>query len=150
MALRGTRVPLSRGLGCPELASPCPLTDGELTDVDAGLIDKVSFNLAAPSILAAVVIRGAWVADDLIRVVLAKDDGGIGGEFEGRVPKCDRSAFPISTGGAPYVRTHDGGFAQLKLTYMVIALDAGTPTSRVTIQFPEGLARIKEVSLFER
>jgi hypothetical protein len=47
------------------------------------------------------------------------------------------------------VRIRDGGYAQLKLTYLVIPLDAGTPASRVTLQFPAGLARIKEVSLFE-
>ena len=152
LALRGTRVPLSRGLGCPELATPCPLTDGELTEVDAGMIDEVSFNLAAPAIVSAVVLRGAWVADDLIRVVLAQDDGGISGEFEGAVPNGDRAAFPFGVFpfvNSPYVRIQDGGYVELKLAYMVIPLDAGTPTSRVTLQFPAGLARIKEVSLFE-
>ena len=152
LGLRGTRVPLSRGLGCPELATPCPLTDGDLTEVDAGMIDEVSFNLAAPAIVSAVVLRGAWVADDLIRVVLTQDDGGISGEFEGAVPKGDRAAFPLGVfpfANSASVRIQDGGYAQLKLTYMVIPLDAGTPTSRVKLQFPAGLARIKEVSLFE-
>ena len=150
LALRGTRVPLSRGLGCPELATPCPLTDGELTEVDAGLIDEVSLNLVTPALVSAVVFRGAWVADALIRVVLSQDDGGIGGAFEARVPKADPGAFGyFYSGGAPYVRIADGGFAQLKLTYLVIPVDAGTLTSRVTLQFPEGLARIKEVSIFD-
>ncbi len=147
LALRGTRVPLSRGLGCPEVATPCPLTDGELTEVDAGMIDEVSFNLAAPAIVSAVVLRGAWVADELIRVVLARDDGGIAGEFEGTVPRADRAAFGLDN--LPSVQLPDGGFTQFKRTYLVIPLDAGTPTSRVTLQFPSGLARITEVSLFE-
>ena len=146
LTLRGTRVPLSRGLGCPELATPCPLTDGALTEVDAGLIGEVPFQLSTPAIVSAVVLRGAWVADERIRVVLAQEDGGIAGEFEGMVPKGDPSAFP--SGGSTYQRTPDGGLAQLKLTYLVIPLDAGVPISRVTLQFPEGLARIKEVSLF--
>ena len=147
LALRGTRVPLSRGLGCPELATPCPLTDGELTAVDAGMIDEVSLNLATPAIVSAVVIRGAWVADDLIRVVLAQDDGGLAVEFEGRVPKGDRAAFGFES--SSYVRIQDGGYPQFRLTYLVIPLDAGVPTSRVTLQFPSGLARIQEVSVFE-
>lgn len=146
LALRGTRVPLSRGLGCPALATPCPLTDGELTEVDAGLIGEVPFHLINPAIISAVVLRGAWVADERIRVVLAQDDGGVAGEFEGTVPKVDPRAFPSS--GSTYQRLPDGGYAQLRLTYLVIPLDAGTPTSQVTLQFPAGLARIKEVSLF--
>ncbi len=149
LALRGTRVPLSRGLACPELATPCPLTDGELTEVDAGLVDEVSLNLVNPALVSAVVLRGAWVADDLIGVVLSQDDGGIAGVFEGRVPKADRGAFASSLAGVPYVITRDGGFTQPKLAYLVIPVDAGTPTSRVTLQFPEGLARIKEVSIFD-
>jgi hypothetical protein len=151
LALRGTRVPLSRGLGCPELATPCPLTDGELTEVDAGMINEVSFNLPAPANVSAVVLRGAWVADEVLRVVLAQDDGGIAGVFERAVPRGDPAAFPL--GGpfpsAPYVRIQDGGYAELRLTYLIIPLDAGVPTSRVTLQFPAGLARIKEVSIFE-
>ena len=147
LALRGTRVPLSRGLECPELATPCPLTDGALTEVDAGMIDAVSFKLATPAVVSAVVLRGAWVVEDLIRVVLAQDDGGIGGEFTGTVRSGDLGAF--GSGGSPQMRLQDGGWGQLKLTYLVIPLDAGTPTSRVTLEFPGGLARIQEVSVFE-
>lgn len=146
LALRGTRVPLSRGLGCPELATPCPLTDGELTEVDAGLIGEVSFHLVTPAIVSAVVLRGAWVADERIHVVLAQDDAGIAGEFEGTVPKGDPRAFPSVS--STFVRIQDGGHVQLRLTYLVIPLDAGTPASGVTLQFPAGLARIKEVSVF--
>ena len=147
LVLRGTRVPLSRGLQCPELASPCPLTDGEVTEVDAGMINEVSLNLPTPAFVSAVVIRGGWVAGELIRVVLAQEDGGIGGEFEGTVLRGDFAAFGF---GGEQVRLPDGGYAQLRLAYMVIPLDAGTPASRVTLQFPAGLARIKEVSVFER
>lgn len=147
LALRGARAPVSRGLGCPELGTPCPLTDGELTEVDAGMIDEISLTLNAPANLSAVVLRGAWVADDLIRVVIAQDDGGIGGSFEGalRIGE-DRSDFLF--GGPPFVQVRDGGFATLQIVYMVIPLDAGTLSSRVTLQFPAGLARIREVSLF--
>ena len=151
LALRGSRVPLSRGLACPELGTPCPLTDGELADVDAGMINEVSFNLAAPAMVSAVVLRGAWVADDLIRVVLAQD-GGISTEFDGVVPKGDRAAFPLGVFpflNSPHVQLKDGGYAELRLAYLVIPLEAGTPASRVTLQFPSGLARIKEISLFE-
>jgi len=114
--------------------------------VDAGLIGEVSLSLAPPAVVSSAVLRGAWVANDLIRVVLTQGDGGTGGEFEGRVPKGDRVAFGF---GAPStVRISDGGFAQLHLTYMVIPLDAGVPISRVSLQFPAGLARAQEVSVF--
>ncbi len=145
LALHGTLVPVSRGLACPEVATPCPLTDGELAEVDAGMINEVSFKLTTPEILSAVVLRDAWVADDVVHVVLTQSDGGLGGEFEATVRKPDPSAFPS---GVSYVRISDGGYAAFRPNYMVIPLDAGTSTSRVTLQFPSGLARIKEVSLF--
>ena len=148
LALRGTRVPLSRGTECPAFGTPCPLTDGLLTDVDAGMIEEVSLKLGTPAIVSATVLRGAWVADVLIRVALTQEDGGSAGEFEATVPKGDRAAFPSEA--STYVRIPDGGFVPLRLTYLVIPLDAGTPASRLTLQFPSGLARIKEVSLFGR
>ncbi|MDP1822329.1 MAG: hypothetical protein Q8L48_03775 [Archangium sp.] len=145
LALRGTRVPLSRGLPCPELGTPCPLTDRELTTVDAGLINEVALNLLTPSMVSAIVIRGASIGDGLIRIVLATEDGGVAAELEHTVPY---SGFGPSPGGESF-RLPDGGYAQLRLAYVVLPVDAGTPSSRVILQFPAGLARIQEVSLFE-
>lgn len=146
LSLRGTRVPLSRGLACPELGTPCPLTDRELTPVDAGLLHEVALKLASPAMVSAIVIRGASVVDGLIRVVLAAEDGGIAAEVAYSVPVS--GSWTVG-GDQPSIRLPDGGFGQLRLAYVVIPVDAGTPSSRVTLQFPAGLAQIQEVSLFE-
>lgn len=147
LALRGGRVPLSRGLDCPALGTPCPLTDGDLTEVDAGLIDEVALKLIAPAHLSAAVVRGAWVAGDRIRVLLTADDGERIGDFEGVLPGSD----PAFANRRSVRVQQDAGyaFAQLQLAYIVIPLDAGALTSTATVQFPGGLAQIQEVSLFE-
>ena len=37
LPLAGARTPLSRGMACAGFGNPCPLTDGDLTPIDAGM-----------------------------------------------------------------------------------------------------------------
>ncbi|MDP1823648.1 MAG: hypothetical protein Q8L48_10410 [Archangium sp.] len=153
LPLAGARVPLSRGLACPAVASPCPLTDGDLTpvDVDAGSgpVFLVSFKLATPVPLSAVVVRGAETESTLMAVVLFDADGGA-------LPLVQQ-VLPTSmwNGGAPsFVRRprRDGGFdfePQPEPQFFTVALDAGVPISEVRVGFGGGVTRLSEVSLFE-
>lgn len=146
--LRGALVPVSRGLGCPRFATPCPLTDGDLTVVDAGLATEVELELARPAVVSSVVLRGARVINGLIRTVVAEADGGVVLDVTVTVPESSYSAFD-PTRSSPFVNLADGGYGIIRLGYVVIPLDAGAPAGRVTLQFPDGLVSIQEVSLFE-
>lgn len=142
LALSGSRVPLSRGLPCEGFASPCPLTDGDLTMVDAGFRDEVTLELPTVTVLSALVLRGAEVASFSFTVELGQADGG--------VVFSTQESFPMmaSAYGAPIVLA-DGGHAFTSIRFAALSLDAGVPVQRVTLRFPNGLLRIAELSLFE-
>lgn len=144
LPLAGTRVPLSRGLPCAELGDPCPATDGELTSVDAGPIQDLSFELAAASPLSTVVLRGIVGPSRVIDLSLTQVDGGVV-EVHEALPR-------ISFESAPSLETvllRDGGFRALQDSYLVIPVDAGAPVRSVKLHFPDGLWRVQEISLFE-
>ena len=149
LALVGNRVPVSRGLPCPGLGSPCPLTDGDLTSADPGIAQSLTLTLATPVPLSAVVVRGAETDALLVGVLLKDADGGA-------LPLV-QFVLPTSTwnGGTPaFMRRprRDGGFdlqQQFTQRYFVINLDAGVPISSVTVGFPGGVSSIAELSLFE-
>ena len=148
LAVRGNRVPLSRGLECPEVGFPCPLTDGLLTEVDAGLVEAVTLSLPAPATISSVVLRGAWVGNGVIRVALTPEDGGVETEAELTLPR------PNIYAGVPLeqqlnVLTPEGSYINFREAFVVIPLDAGVPSSRVSVKFPSRLARIRELSVFE-
>lgn len=147
LRLAGTRVPVSRGLPCPDA---CPATDGDLTEQDAGVVD-VTISLPTPRALSAVVVRGASssgfeTGPSLVGVLLNGADGG----SRQLVP------LPISlwSGGVPAIRRRpgdDGGIAfepQGEQHYVVIPLDGGVAGS-VSVGLAGGLERLSEISLVE-
>ncbi len=143
LALSGSRVPLSRGLPCAGFASPCPLTDGDLTMVDAGFREEVTLELPDAAVLTAVVLRGAEVASRSFTLELGQADGGVVLSTEERF---DPLIYP---GAIALIVLADGGYAQTSVQYRVVEFDAGVPVQRVTLRFPNGLLGIAEVSLFE-
>ena len=143
LALTGSRVPLSRGLPCAGFDSPCPLTDADLTMVDAGFREELTLELPSAAVLSAVVLRGAEVASFDFTLELGQPDGGV---------ISTQQSFPRWAnvdGYRPPLLLADGGYAPVSIQYDVISLDAGVPVQRVTLRFPNGLLRIAEVSLFE-
>ena len=148
LALVGNRVPVSRGLACPTLGTPCPLTDGDLTSADAGLAQALTLTLASPAPLSAVVVRGVETDALLVGVLLKGSDGGA-------LPLV-QLVLPTSTwnGGTPAPMGRpgrDGGVEfqqQFTARYFVINLDAGVPISSVTVGFAGGVSRVAELSLF--
>ena len=148
LALTGTRVPFSRGLACPTLGTPCPLTDGDLTPADAGGAAVLTLTLPSPTLLSAIVVRGAETEVPLVGVLLTDADGG-------SLPLV-QMLLPTSTwnGANPaFLRRpqRDGGFdlqQQLTSRYFVVGLDAGVPISSVSVGFPGGISSISEISLF--
>jgi hypothetical protein len=149
LSVQGLRRPVSRGLPCPELGSPCPLTDGDLTGADAGMIHEVTLEFPAPKPLSSLVLRGALFGGRLIGVLLTREDGGVVQEVEAMAPYSD--PWSDDSAGYPnsFIQLPDGGYTSLNFAYLIIPIDAGAPVSRATLRFPEGLARIQEVSLFE-
>lgn len=143
LAVSGAQVPVSRGLPCPPFAAPCPLTDGDLTVVDGHAAQAVNFALPARPTLSAIVLRGLEAGNANVGVQLMLEDGGVAA-LSGYVPM--NSAFKENWVGQQ-VFLPDGGSAA-KPAYVAIAVDAGVVLG-VTLQFPEGLTRIQEVSLFE-
>lgn len=149
LQLTGGRVPLSRGLDCPGRGTPCPLTDGALTAVDAGMALPIVFTLAAPASLSAVVVRGAETDATLMAVQLIGVDGG-------SLPLVQHF-FPTSlwNANAP-VQTRrpqrDGGFEfapAVEPRFASITFDAGVPIREVRVGFASALERLSELSIFE-
>jgi hypothetical protein len=149
LQLTGSRIPVSRGLACPALGTPCPLTDGRLDAADAGTSQSLTLTLSTPVPLSAVVVRGAETDALLVGVLLKDADGGA-------LPLV-QYLLPTSTwnGGAPsFMRRprRDGGFDVLQQSstrYFVVALDASVPISSVTVGFAGGVSSVAEISLFE-
>lgn len=155
LALTGTRPPISRGLPCPPLETPCPLTDGDLTEADAG-VQTVTLTFPLPTPLSAVVVRGAVshgngsnISPSAMAVLLMDPDGGVLSFVEQPTP------LSLWNGGAPsMVRRprRDGGVdfeLQSDPRYVVIPLDGGMVGSVSVWLLAGGVDRISEVSLFE-
>jgi hypothetical protein len=146
LAFSGSRIPLSRGWPCPEVATPCPLTDGDLAAVDLGQAPSVSLDLPAATALSWLVLRGVETTSPTVAVQLTLEDGGLSEPLLSMLPI---SGFEEATGGSGQL-LEDGGWVQPTLppAYAVIALDAGAPVRRVSVHFPGSLSRIQELSLF--
>ena len=152
LAIHGTTIPLSRGLPCPDLATPCPLTDGQLVAADAGYANELTLNLDRAALLSTIVVRGAELISRrtygqpiVIAALIATEDGR-------RVHVEQRIDSPAGMGsfrGERFARLPDGGGGSLETIFIAIPVDAGAPAVSVQLLFPDGLVSITEVSLFE-
>jgi len=144
LTVRGPRPAFSRGLPCPEWGTPCPLTDGELSVVDGGMRESLSFDLEPPRIVSQVVLRGAELSGKSVSVSLTEVDGGI---F--RVESLlAQGSYVFEPTSRDFVVLADGNYRWFRPYFVSIALDAGTPVKRVTVRFPDGLKAMREASLF--
>lgn len=144
LPLAGSRVALSRGLPCDDV--PCPFTDGDLTVVDAGWRESMSFELEPPRTVSRLVLRGAELGGESVAVSLTRVDGGML-EVESLLTSDGNPFFSPSY--RDLVVLADGGYRAFRPYFVSIALDAGTPVRRVTVRFPDGLRAMRELSLFE-
>lgn len=144
LSLVGAKVPLTRGLACPDVATPCPLTDGDLTVKDVELREGFTLTLPSATEVSKLVLRGVETSLPAVSVLLGTEDGG--------VITLAPQVLPTSAWmEAPPVRLlEDGGFDQTfgASYFAVVPLDAGVPVKKVTLRFPGGLLRAAEVSLF--
>ncbi len=148
LALTGTRRPISRGLSCPAVGTPCPLTDGDLTPVDAGS-QFFTLSLASPSSVSAVVVRGVETESLLMGVLLFDADGGSLPIVQHVLPTSLWNAGvptfvlkPQPDGGVEFSPKSDPRF-------FTVTFDAGVPVSEVRVGFASAVDRISEISLFE-
>jgi hypothetical protein len=126
------------------VATPCPLTDGDLASVDGGRTIDVLLELAAARTLTSVVLRGVESPSLAIQLSFVQEDGGIA--LEAREP-----VSPLYEPGALYqpARLSDGGYGIVHRSYLVIPVDAGVPVRAVKLHFSDGLWRAQEISLFD-
>jgi len=153
LPLAGTRTPISRGLPCPEFGSPCPLTDGLLSSVDAGNTGGPTtvmiFTLPAPTVLSELVLRGVETDALLMGVQLLDADGGTLSLVQHELPSSLWNASvpsfvlrPSRDGGVEFAPRSDPRFVS-------VPLDAGVPVSALRIGFAGGVDSVSELSLFE-
>jgi hypothetical protein len=149
LTLAGTRTPLSRGLACPPLASPCPLTDGDLSMVDAGLGTGLGLVLPAPSSVSALVVRGVATQAQLLGMQLVDADGGTLPIVQKLLPTSlwnqGVPSFvlrPLPDGGVDFVPMAEPRF-------FTLTFDAGIPVKEVRVGFAGGVEQLSEVSVFE-
>lgn len=149
LQLVGNRTPLSRGLECPPFGTPCFLTDGDLSPVDAGGAPGVSFSFAAPTSVSAVVVRGVETEALLMGLQLTDADGGTLPLVQQFLPTSLWNAGvpnftlrPLPDGGLEFGPKADARF-------VTITFDAGVPVRQVRVGFANSMLRSGEISLFE-
>ena len=153
LALAGHRTPMSRGLSCPPYADPCPLTDGALTPVDAGVITGITslmtITLPAPTVLTSIVLRSVETDTLLMGVQLLDADGGALTLVQQELPS---SLWNASVPTFMVRQRRDGGveFAPRADPHFInLSLDAGLSVSAVRIGFAGRIESWSEVSFFE-
>ncbi|MDP2271216.1 MAG: hypothetical protein Q8N23_34230 [Archangium sp.] len=154
LPLAGTAVPVSRGIPCAGFSLPCPITDGELTAVDAGFREELSLTLSSPTVLKTIVLRGANVAlSGNYYAVLPTISALVTTEDGGTLTIDQPLAYPAAQWRQSYSRLPvvrpDGGYASVRTVFAAIPVDASAPVVSVKLLFPQGLVSITEVSLFE-
>lgn len=143
LAVQGAQVPLSRGLPCAIVGTPCPLTDGDLTAVAmAQSVGELTFDLPQPTVLRAVVLRNVELDMPSVMIDLIAEDGGSTQQVEALLPSESQTRESVPR------LLDDGGvdFTQGVAFFTVIAIDAGVPTSSVRLTFG-GLTRASEISI---
>jgi hypothetical protein len=153
LTFTGSRTPLSRGLPCPPLGSPCPLTDGDLTMIDAGTSVSrgtgLGLVLPVPSTVSTLVLRGVSTRAQQLGVQLVDADGGTLPIVQKTIPPSVWSQFvpnfefrPRPDGGVDFVPLPDPRF-------FTFTFDAGIQVKEVRVGFAGGVDQLSEVSLFE-
>ncbi len=149
LQVAGTRTPFSRGIPCPPVGTPCFLTDGDLSPVDAGGAQGVALAFATPTSVSAVVIRGAETETSLMGLQLVDADGGTLPIVQKLLPTSLWNAGvpnftlrPLPDGGLEFGPRADARF-------VTITFDAGVALREVRIGFVNGVERAAEISLFE-
>ena len=152
LQLSGGRRPISRGLGCPPYAAPCPLTDGDLSPVDAG-VQLFRFTFQTPTRVSSVVVRGAETESLLMGVIFGELDGGL----DAGPPRFVQHVMATSLWNANVptfvVKMQPDGGVEFSPKsdphFFTLTFDAGAPVSSLTVGFASGVDRIAEISLFE-
>ncbi len=148
LQVAGTRTPLSRGLECPVFGTPCYLTDGDLSPVDAGNTNGMIFGFAAPTSVSAVVLRGVETGASLMGLELTFADGGTvrvqqvlqTSLWNAAVPNF--TLRPLPDGGVGFTPNADARF-------VTIRVDSGVLVEQVQLGFVSPVERAGEISLFE-
>lgn len=140
----GGFVPPSRGVACPPLASPCPLTDGAL---EPFWVQVPSFTLKfdAPLSVHRAVLRGVYQRQ-VTQLFGELEDGGV--VELGVVPMSAR-AFVVPERPFPFpLPQGDGGaFFVESPEFIVVDLDAGAPLRSVTFTRASRWGVLSEVSV---
>jgi hypothetical protein len=148
LELAGQLTPVSRGASCAGLATPCPLTDGELGPIalDGGTV--IELQLAAPAVVRKVALRSLSYAATMklnFIVLIDVDTGerrviaGLGADGGLVGPPGDG----LQSYGMPLFSELDG--------FLLLDVDPPLPPGdRYQLLFAVPIQHIAEVSLFDR
>ncbi|HEY0880534.1 MAG TPA: hypothetical protein VGD87_03330, partial [Archangium sp.] len=150
--VQGSVVPFSRGLSCPPLADPCPLTDGRLERLDGGFAARVSLRWGGARRPSMVLLRGVETGPSSITGEALGVDGGIAGRSS-ELWVTNRWDIPVEFWpGDEFVPLEDQLGADRSAVMMPRFVRLGLPSRPslgLDLTFPGGLAGITEVSIFE-
>ena len=151
LTVSGNRTPISRGLSCIDVATPCPLTDGKLDGIDGGAFGQpIIIPLPAPTTLSAVVVRGVETQAQLMGMQLVGADGGTLPIVQKLLPTSLWNAGvpgfvvrPLADGGVEF-----GPRAEQR--FFTVKFDAGVPVREVRMGFAgDTVSQLNELSIYE-
>ncbi|MFT3839204.1 MAG: hypothetical protein QM723_19640 [Myxococcaceae bacterium] len=148
LKVKHTGVPLTRGLSCAPLASPCPLTDGVLDpiDFDAG-VNGFVFDLRSPSKVEWIVLRDANVdlASLTPQLDLMDDAGTVIESLQPQEipPDDDLGVYLLD-----WRKFANGPQVLTSAPIVQWSVDGGVPASSVRLTFGAPVTRASELSLF--
>jgi hypothetical protein len=137
LAVQPAQPPISRGLSCPEVASPCPLTDGALERVVLPT-SEVTLVLPSPTPLSMVLLRGLSTSENVIRVEITRTSGPVA-----------RLSQALPTPQLEDVVRPDGDVeTELSSLFVGIPIESGPPVMQVRLKLGSPSASVAEVSLY--
>lgn len=154
VALTGTQVPLSRGLPCDSVATPCPLTDGDLAQVELGVRQSLSFEFPSEVDAGTLVLRGLQTLSPTFGVQFFAADGGRvqALSFAGPLDELEVLApFGLIESNSVTVRPlRDGGvmLGDVPARYVALPVTPVAPITRVVLRFSAGVQELAEFSVY--
>ena len=153
VSLTGTKAPLSRGLPCDSVATPCPLTDGDLAQVELGVRQSLSLEFRTEVDAGTLVLRGLQTLSPTFGVQFYGADGGRvwANSLAGVVDELNVFApfGLLETSNVAVRPLGDGGLTlgDVPARYVAVPVAPLAPVTRIVLRFPAGVQELAEVSV---
>lgn len=153
LPIAGTALPQSRGLPCPSVAQPCPLTDGQLEPVELLVRQSVSLDFPGEIDAGALVLRGLQTLSPTFAVQFFASDGGrVQARSLAGVTDEVNFLAPLgllASNSITVQPTDDGGvmLGGVPARYVSVPVSPVAPISRVVLRFSAGVQELAELSV---